>query len=107
MKEYTIEDIRPVEYKVVVLPDKVDSTTTGGLFLPDTTRERQEYAMDKGIILATGEGFFNDIPGPKPKIGDTIMFDKHRGSLVTVNINGNREKLRIISDKDIVAILGK
>ena len=104
--DYTVNDIRPVEYKAVVLPDKVDDSTGGGILIPDSVREKQEYAMDKGIVLAIGEGFFKDLPGPAPKIGDRIMFDKYKGSLVMVDIDGKREKVRIINDKDVCAILG-
>lgn len=103
---YTISDIRPVEYKAVILPDKVEDTTSGGILLPDSVRDRYEISMDKGVIVAVGEGFFQSLPGPVPCVGDRIMFDKHKGALVSVQINGRMEKVRIINDKDVCAILG-
>jgi co-chaperonin GroES (HSP10) len=107
MGEYTIEDIRPVEYKALVLPDTVDDKSAGGLFLPDSTRERLEYAMDRGTLIAVGEGFFNQLPGPVPEVGSKIMFDKYKGALIGVEINGARRQVRLINDKDICAILGR
>jgi len=97
--------IIPVEYKVLILPDVVDDKSAGGMYLPDSVRDRQQYAMDRGTILATGEGFFTDIPGPVPKGGDKVVFNKYAGSLITIYIDGVRREARLCNDKDICAIL--
>ena len=105
-KDMNPKKIKPVEFKVLILPDKVDDKSAGGMYLPESVRERQQYAMDKGIIVAIGEGFFRDLPGPVPKIGDRVIFDKYSGSLITVeDENGKREEYRLTQDKYICAIL--
>jgi len=98
--------INPVEYKVLIKPDKVEDKSAGGLFLPDSARERQQYAVDRGVVVGYGEGFFTDIPGPAPKVGDKVIFNRYAGSLITIeNKDGKREDHRLINDKDICAII--
>ncbi|MBW2003083.1 MAG: hypothetical protein JRI72_00500 [Deltaproteobacteria bacterium] len=97
--------VKPVEYKVLIKPEKVDDRSAGGIFIPDHTRDRQQYAVDRGEIMAVGEGFFDKLPGPVPKIGDKVIFNRYAGSLITIEDNGEREKYRLCNDKDVCAII--
>jgi co-chaperonin GroES (HSP10) len=97
--------IRPVEYKALVLPDKVEDKSAGGMYLPEGVVTRQQYAQDRGVLVAHGEGFFKELPGPVPKIGDRVTFSKYAGSLMQVEKNGQRHEYRLLNDKDICAIL--
>jgi len=97
--------IQPTEFKVLIKPDKVDSQTSGGLFLPETVRDKQQFSVDRGEIIATGNGFFQDIPGPIPEIGDKVIFNRYAGTLITVDEENGRVDYRICNDKDICAIL--
>lgn len=99
------QGIIPVEYKVLILPDIVEDKSAGGMYLPDSVRDRQQYAMDRGAILAIGDGFFCELPGPSPKVGDKVIFNKYAGSLITIYIEGVRREARLCNDKDICAIL--
>ena len=99
------QGITPVEYKVLILPDEVEDKSAGGMYLPDSVRDRQQYAMDRGKILAIGNGFFSDIPGPVPQIGDKVIYNKYAGSMITIQINGARKECRLCNDKDICAIV--
>ena len=96
--------IQPTEFKVLIKPDKVDSQTTGGLFLPDSVRDKQQFSVDRGEIVAVGEGFYRDLPGPVPNVGDKVIFNRYAGSLITIDDNG-RTDYRLCNDKDICAIL--
>ena len=93
--------VTPVEYKVLIKPDVVDDKSAGGLFLPDSVRDRDQYAVDRGVIIAHGEGFFVKLPGPVPKVGDKVIFNKYAGTLIKIE----REDFRLCNDKDICAIL--
>lgn len=97
--------ISPVEYKVLIKPDKVEDQTRGGLYLPDSARTRQQFAVDRGEIIAVGEGFFAELPGPKPCVGDKVIFNRYAGSLVTIEEEGARIDYRLCNDKDICAIM--
>jgi len=95
----------PTEYKVLIRPEKVEDQSSGGIFLPDTSRDREQYGVDRGIVLAYGEGFFKDLPGPVPQVGDKVIFNKHAGTLIDIMEDGIRNKCRLISDKDVCAII--
>jgi len=97
--------VTPVEFKVLVKPDKVEDKSAGGLYLPDSSRDRQQYAMDRGEIMAVGAGFWVDLPGDTPRVGDRVIFNKYAGSIVDIQDGDNRETCRLINDKDICAIL--
>jgi len=101
-------DVRPVEYKVLIKPDEVEDQTRGGLYLPDSARTKQQFAVDRGEVIAVGEGFFKELPGPEPRIGDKVIFNRYAGSLITIeDDNGKRTDYRLCNDKDICAILVK
>ena len=99
------QGIAPVEYKVLIQPEVVDDKSAGGMYLPDSVRERQQYAMDRGTVLAYGNGFFQELPGPRPEVGDKVIYSKYAGSVVTMQIDGKRVDCRLVNDKDICAII--
>jgi len=98
-------NIKPVEFKVLIKPDKVEGQTRGGLYLPDSARDKQQFAVDRGEVISVGEGFFRDLPGPAPKVGDRVIFNRYAGSLITIDEGEGRVDYRLINDKDICAIL--
>ena len=71
--------IQPVGYKVLIKVDGVEDKSAGGIYLPDTTREREESANDKGLLVAVGEMAFADWKGRKPVAGDRVVFEKYAG----------------------------
>lgn len=93
--------VKPVRCVAMIKPDVVEDRSAGGLYLPDSARDRNQVAMDKGELVAIGEGFFEDLKGPVPRIGDKVMFDKYAGSLVTID----RENYRLCNDDNIIAII--
>ena len=98
--------IKPVEHKVLIKPDEVDDKSEGGIYIPETVREREEYWVDRGTIVDHGDGFFMELPGPYPQIGDKVIFNRYAGSLITIkNDKGARENHRLCNDKDIIAII--
>jgi len=97
--------ITPVEFKVLIKPDKVEGQTTGGLYLPDSARDKQQFAVDRGEVIAVGDGFFAELPGPTPQVGQKVIFNRYAGSLITVGEGENRSEYRLCNDKDICAIL--
>ena len=98
-------NIQPTEFKVLIKPDKVETQTSGGLYLPDSARDKQQFSVDRGEVVAFGEGFFRDLPGPTPKVGQRVIFNRYAGSLITVVEDGERIDYRLCNDKDICAIM--
>jgi chaperonin GroES len=93
--------IQPVEFKVLIKPDEVEGQTSGGLYLPDSARDKQQFSVDRGEVVAFGTGFFSELPGPVPKVGDKVIFNRYAGSL----IKSDGADYRLCNDKDICAIM--
>jgi len=76
--------------------------SAGGVFLPDTAKEKPQ----EGKVLAVGTGRTLD-NGTKVamevKAGDTIIYSKYSGSEVKVE----GKEVLIISEKDVLAIVSK
>lgn len=97
--------ILPMEYKVLVKPIEVKEKTAGGLYIPETTKEKDEYARTEGTLidvspLAFG---FDDWPegARKPKPGDVVLFARYNAQEVT-GIDG--QKYWLMTDRSIEAI---
>lgn len=98
--------ITPVEYKVVVLPKKVEEKTKGGIIRPDIVLEKDEHAAVEGKIVALSPLAFTYEEWPadarKPAVGDSVLFARYSG----IRHKGkDGETYVIMNDKDIVAIM--
>lgn len=93
------------EFNVAVRQDPIEEKTKGGLYIPENMRDREEHMATNGTIYAVaGLAFNEDIwpkAEPKPKPGDRVVFAKHAG----IFMDHGGERLRIMKDKDIVAVL--
>lgn len=97
--------IVPVEYKVVVLPDKVEETIGEGvLHKPETSREKEQWGQEKGTLVAVSDMAFSDWKGTHPKVGDRVYYTKYAG-IQTEEKGPNGVKYRIFNDKELCAIL--
>lgn len=99
-----VTDIKPVEYKILIEVDDVETITPGGIILPETGRDRQSIAQEQGRIIAMGEMACSevDIWGTSPpKVGDKVIFSKYAGAL----IQKLGKKYRLIQDKDLGAVI--
>lgn len=74
--------INPLGYKLLVLPQEVETKTKGGLLLPETKVEKDEFQRREGIIVAMSPmAFCNpDWPddAPKPHVGQRVMFARYQ-----------------------------
>ena len=96
--------IRPVEFKVLLKVDDVETVTPGGIILPDMARDREMIAQESGTIIAMGERACseNEIWGANPpKVGDKVIFSKYAGAV----IKKMGKKYRLIQDKDLGAVI--
>jgi chaperonin GroES len=97
--------ILPTEYKVLIAPVEVDQKSKGGIILPDETKERDQFAQMKGVLVAVSPLAFtyDDWKDAKPpKVGDEVLFAKYAGAVVD---GKDGKKYRLTNDKDIAAVL--
>jgi chaperonin GroES len=94
--------IVPLNDQVVIRPLEAEERTAGGIVLPDSAREKPQ----EGRVLAVGDGRRIDGAGerarPQVNEGDRVVFARYGGT--TVEVNG--EELLILSERDILAIVG-
>ncbi len=92
--------LQPLGDRIVVKPkDEDESTTTSGLVIPDTAKEKPQL----GEVLAVGPGEFQDgdrIP-LDVKVGDLVFYSKYGGTEVKVE----GEEYLVLSSRDVLAIL--
>jgi chaperonin GroES len=91
---------KPLRDRVFVKFSSEEEKTSGGLFIPDTAKEKPQ----KGTVIAVGSGRITDDGKRQPmdvKVGDTILFDKYSGSKIKVD----DEEYLIIREEDILGIV--
>ncbi len=92
--------IRPLDDRVVVKPLESDEKTAGGIFLPDTAKEKPQ----KGKIMAVGPGKVLENGKRAPmnvSVGDIVLFAKFGGTEVQVE----GEELMIMRESDLLALI--
>jgi len=96
--------LRLYEFKVLVKPDPVKEQTAGGVWLPDEHKDKLQYAVTKGTLVAMSPLAFTYEEWPEgvklPKVGDHVVYSKYAGA----DVEGkDGEKYRVLADKDIIA----
>lgn len=92
--------LKPLSDRVVVEPLEVAETTSSGIVIPDTAKERPQ----QGKIIAIGSGKLSSNGEKVPmsvKVGDTVLFPKYGGT--EVKIEGT--KYLIMGENEILAIV--
>jgi len=92
--------IRPLHDRVVVQRIEEDDKTEGGLYIPETAKEKPI----QGKVIAVGEGKTLDNGEKRPmsvKEGDTVVFAKYAGTEVSVG----GEDVLVMREDDIMGIV--
>jgi chaperonin GroES len=96
--------IRPLQCKVVLSIKEAEEKTQGGVYLPDSTKDREKYASEQGTVIAIGPGAFKDpeFGDVAPEVGDMVGIARYGGT----NVKGRDGKeYRIVHDIDITGII--
>lgn len=91
--------IRPLHDRVVVKRTEEDSTSAGGIVIPDSASEKPS----KGEIIAVGNGKIldsGDVRMLDLKVGDKVLFGKYSGTEIKVD----EEDYLVMREDDIMAI---
>ncbi len=100
-KTKTAVNVEPLADRVVVLPLEDEEQMRGGLYIPDTAKEKPQ----SGKIVAVGPGKLSEEGvriEPDVKVGQTVLYGKYSGTEVTVE----GEDYLILREADILAVLG-
>lgn len=91
---------KPLHDRIAVKPIAEEDKTSGGIFIPDTAKEKPM----RGEVVAVGEGA-RDTNGNKipmqVKVGDKVLYGKWGGT--EVKING--QEMIIMKESDVLGII--
>ena len=93
--------IRPLQDRVVVKRLESETKTKGGLFIPDSAKEKPV----EGRVVAVGAGKYakgGKIVPLAVQVGDTVLFGKYSGT--EVKLDGVEHVL--LREDDILAVTG-
>ena len=94
-------NIKPLADRVVVKPLEDSEEMRGGLYIPDTAKEKPQ----QGEIVAVGPGRVSD-DGTRIEMelskGDKVLYGKYSGTEVTVG----GEQYLILRESDVLAVVG-
>ena len=92
--------IRPLQDRVIVRRVKEEEKTKGGLYIPDTAKEKPV----EGMVLAVGNGKILEdgtVRKLDVKAGDRVLFGKYSGTEVKVE----GEEHLILREDDILGVI--
>ncbi len=92
--------IRPLGDRILVQRVEEESTSAGGIIIPDSAKEKPQ----EGKVIAVGTGRVTDVGKTQPldvKKGDKVLFGKYSGT--EVNLDGTEHL--IIREDDVLGIL--
>jgi chaperonin GroES len=93
--------LKPLADRVVVKALEETETMRGGLYIPDTAKEKPQ----QGEIIAAGPGKFDEKGGQRipmdVKVGDKVLYGKYSGTEVTIE----GVQYLILRESDVLAIV--
>jgi chaperonin GroES len=93
--------VKPLADRVVVKALEDTETMRGGLYIPDTAKEKPQ----QGEVMAVGPGKLSDEGKHiemELKVGDKVLYGKYSGTEVTVD----NEQYLILRESDVLAVVG-
>jgi chaperonin GroES len=93
--------LRPLQDRILVQRVAEETTTKGGIIIPDTAKEKPA----EGKVVAVGNGKLGEDGKRIPleiKDGDRILFGKYAGT--EVKIEG--EEYLIMREDDVLGVIG-
>lgn len=90
--------IRPLDDRVVIEPNQAESTTAGGIVLPEAAKEKPQ----RGTIVAVGPGRLleNGKRGElSVAVGDEVIYGMYGGA--DIELNG--EDVKVLREIEILA----
>jgi len=105
--------LKPLHDWAVIVPSEAESRTAGGLYIPDSAKEKPE----EGVVEAIGPGAYEEekrgkkkeekkerkfIP-TKVKPGDRVLYERYAGQTYKVD---NEERM-LVRERDILGLIDR
>ena len=100
MADKTATTVKPLADRVVIKALEETEQMRGGLFIPDTAKEKPQ----QGEIVAVGPGRYEDgkLVPMSLKVGDKVLYGKYSGTEVTLS----GDQVLILRETDVLAVIG-
>ncbi|MEX2569949.1 MAG: co-chaperone GroES [Gemmatimonadota bacterium] len=93
--------VKPLADRVVIKPLEDTEQMRGGLYIPDTAKEKPQ----QGEVVAIGPGKLSE-EGKRIdlelKVGDKVLYGKYSGTEVTLS----DDQYLILRESDVLAVIG-
>ena len=88
-------NVKPLSDRVLILPNQAEEKTAGGLYIPDTAKEKPLAGKVVAVGPGTAEGKM------EVSVGDQVLYGKYAGTEIQVE----GESYLIMRQSDILAII--
>jgi co-chaperonin GroES (HSP10) len=103
--------IKPILHRILVKPDDVlekdknyQKARELGLILAEKEREREQAAIDTGVVVDFGPTVFSDFHTENPlSIGDTVVYARYAGKVIVDP--ATEVKYVALNDEDVIAVI--
>ena len=103
--------IKPILHRILVKPDTLEEVDevfkrakAAGLAFDFSEREREQAAIDTGIVVDVGPTAFRDFGADNPlKAGDRVVYAKYGGKAIIHP--DTKVKYVALNDEDCIAII--
>ena len=93
--------VKPLADRVVVKPLEEAEQMRGGLYIPDTAKEKPQQG--EGVAVGPGKvGDDGKRVDPELKVGDRVLYGKYSGTEVTLDDS----QYLILRESDVLAVIG-
>lgn len=102
--------IKPFLHRVLLKMDSIEdvdetfkAVRAAGLAVPETAKQKEQYAVCWGTVLDVGSTCFKEFGGNPSDLqaGDRVIIAKYAGKVITVG----KEEFTVVNDDDIVAVV--
>lgn len=103
--------IKPITHRILVKPDDVMDKDVHlrkakelGLVLHRDEQNREQAAVDEGVVVAFGPTVFQDFHTENPlKVGDKVVYARYAGKVIVDP--ADEVKYVALNDEDVIAIV--
>lgn len=98
--EVTLDDVQPMDDRLLVEQDPAEEITASGLHIPQSVEERRGSV--RGVVLAAGPGRLTDEGVRIPMdvgVGDHVVYSRYSGVKVTIK----HEEYVMMREDDVLA----
>lgn len=91
---------QPLGERILVKPDEVEESVSGGIIIPTTTKEKPM----EGVVISIGPGKLTQdgkTHVPQVNIGDRVLFGKYAGTEIELN----KDTYLVISYDDLLGVV--